>query len=54
MTLADILPWLNLLMLPGVSLLLRITRQLAVLETRQDEQARRLERIDSDLAELRM
>lgn len=48
----EVLPWLNLLSLPGLHLLVRITRQLAVLETRQEEHARRLDRIESDLLEL--
>lgn len=52
-TATDLLPWLNLLMVPAVGMLTKISAQLARLEAVQSEHARRLDRIDSDLAELR-
>lgn len=49
----DVLPWLNLLLLPCAGLLARISAQLAALEATQKEHARRLDRFESDLAAFR-
>lgn len=40
---SEVLPWLNLLLLPGVGLLLSINSRLAKLETRQEDHGRRLD-----------
>lgn len=47
MTVADLLPWLNLLMLPALGLLSRISGQLATLEAVQREHERRLNALDA-------
>lgn len=51
------LPWvslaLNLLLVPGVKMLMTITRQLTALQTLQGEHGRRLDRVDTDMGELR-
>lgn len=51
------LPWvslaLNALLIPGVAMLLKITNQLTALRTMQGEHARRLDRVDTDMGELR-
>lgn len=46
----EILPWLNLLLVPSVGLLLRITQQLATLESTQRDHARRLEWLEKRVA----
>jgi len=47
MTVADLLPWLNLLLLPALGLLSRISGQLATLEAVQREHERRLNSIEA-------
>lgn len=46
MTLADLLPWLNLLLLPCVGYLSSINSRLATIEARQTSFAGRLEKLD--------
>lgn len=43
---ADLLPWLNLLLLPCVGLLMQISSRLARLESTQHHHAARLQRLD--------
>ena len=43
---ADLLPWLNLLLVPAVGLLLSINSRLARLEATQAHHGNRLERLD--------
>lgn len=51
------LPWvslaLNVLLVPGVAMLLKITNQLTALSTMQDEHTRRLNKVDTDMGDLR-
>lgn len=51
------LPWislaLNALLIPGVGMLLSIKGQLTALQVMQGEHARRLDRVDTDMGELR-
>lgn len=49
----ELLPLLNLLALPVIGLLMKVTHQLATLTAIQQEHGRRLDRHDSDLGELR-
>lgn len=53
MTIGELIPWLNLLLLPTVGLLMSIREKLAALDVTTREHSRRLDRHDSDLAELR-
>jgi hypothetical protein len=46
MTVQDLLPWLNLLLIPAVSLLASINSRLARLEATQEHHAGRLEQLD--------
>lgn len=46
---AELLPWLNLLLVPVFGLVVKISASLARLEARQDEQGRQLERHDRQL-----
>ena len=46
MNVADLLPWLNLLLVPAIGLLLSINSRLARLETTQQHHSRRLQRLD--------
>lgn len=43
---AELLPWLNLLLVPVVGLLMQINSRLARLEATQDHHAKRLQRLD--------
>lgn len=43
---AELLPWLNLLLLPCVGLLMQISSRLAKLEATQDHHAGRLQKLD--------
>lgn len=43
---SEILPWLNVLLIPAVGLLVTINSRLARLEAVQDHHAARLEQID--------
>lgn len=43
---AELLPWLNLLLLPCVGLLMQISSRLARLESTQDYHAARLQKLD--------
>lgn len=52
MTVIELLPWLNLLLIPAVGLMLRVSNALTRLDTLQREHARRLDRIESDLIDL--
>ena len=52
MTIAEALPWINLLLVPLFGVVLKINHRLAVLETSQKDHARRLDRLESDLAGL--
>lgn len=51
------LPWislaLNVLLIPGVAMLMKITNQLTALQTMQGEHTRRLNEVDTDMGELR-
>jgi hypothetical protein len=49
---SEVLPWLNLLLLPAVGLLMRVSAQLATLAARQEDHARRLDRLESNWAAL--
>lgn len=42
----DLLPWLNLLLLPAIGLLMSINGRLARLETTQGHHANRLQKLD--------
>lgn len=46
MTLTELLPWLNLLLVPILGLAFSINSRLAILETTQASHAARLERLD--------
>lgn len=46
MTVADLLPYLNLLLIPAVTLLASINSRLARLETTQEHHSGRLEKLD--------
>lgn len=46
MTVADLLPWLNLLLVPAVGLLMSINTRLATLEAIQRNHAARLAKLD--------
>ena len=46
MTIAELLPWLNLLLVPAMGLLMSINTRLAQLETTQRAHAGRLEALD--------
>ena len=46
MTINDLLPWLNLLLIPCVGLLGSINSRLATLEATQQHHARRLQKLD--------
>ena len=46
MTITELLPWLNVLLLPATGLLLRVSGQLATLEAIQREHARRLDNLE--------
>ena len=54
---STLLPWvslaLNALLIPGVGMLMKITNKLTALQTMQGEHARRLDRVDTDMGELR-
>lgn len=56
-TLTALLPWasfaLNLLLIPGIRMLMTVTRQLTALSTTQVHHEKRLDKIDSNMAELR-
>ena len=54
MTVAELLPWVNLLLVPAVVLLNRITNQLATITAVQLEHERRLEVLDKHLLKERM
>tara|TARA_B100001250_G_scaffold210872_1_gene180965 strand:- start:557 stop:703 length:147 start_codon:yes stop_codon:yes gene_type:complete len=43
---AEVLPWLNLLLVPMVGLLIQINSRLARLEATQQHHAKRLQRLD--------
>lgn len=43
---AELLPWLNLLLVPAVGLLVTINSRLARLEATQQHHAKRLQRLD--------
>lgn len=43
---SEILPWLNLLLVPAVGLLMQINSRLARLESTQEHHAARLEQLD--------
>lgn len=43
---AEILPWLNVLLVPVVGLLMQINSRLARLEATQDHHGKRLQRLD--------
>jgi len=45
-TFLDMLPWLNLLLLPACGLLVTITKQLATLTAIQGEHGRRLDNLE--------
>lgn len=55
--LTALLPWislaLNLLLIPGIRMLITITSKLTQLQTLQGEHARRLDRVDTDMGHLR-
>lgn len=46
MTISELLPWLNLLLVPTVSLLVQINTRLARLEATTEHHAARLEQLD--------
>lgn len=46
MQVAELLPWLNLLLVPGTGLLMSINTRLAQLETTQRSHGARLEKLD--------
>jgi hypothetical protein len=46
MTVAELLPWLNLLLVPAMGLLLSINTRLATLEAIQRNHAARLQKLD--------
>lgn len=50
MTVTELLPWLNLTMVPAVGLLLKISHQLATLTAVQREHERRLTAIERKFA----
>lgn len=54
---STLLPWislaLNLLLVPGIRMLMTITNKLTALQTMQGEHGRRLDRVDTDMGELR-
>lgn len=49
----ELLPWLNLLLLPAVGMLWRISAKFARIEARQEHHAETLQRLDSDVGDLR-
>lgn len=49
----DWLPWLNLLLLPAVGLLVKVTFMLGSMKATQDAHEKRLDKVDSDVGELR-
>lgn len=49
---SEVLPWLNLLLLPAMGLLVRVSSQLATLTAVQAEHQRRLDRLESNWATL--
>ena len=52
-SLADLLPWLNVLIVPAVLMLVRLSFQLGQLVTTVKHQGEDIKRIDSDVGELR-
>lgn len=53
MNLHDLLPWLNVLILPALVILVRLSFQLGQLVTTVKHQGEDIKRIDSDVGELR-
>ncbi len=53
MSWADILPWLNVLIVPALVILVRLSFQLGQLVTTVKHQGEDIKRIDSDVGELR-
>ncbi len=53
MSWADILPWLNVLIVPTLVILVRLSFQLGQLVTTVKHQGEDIKRIDSDVGELR-
>ena len=49
----DLLPWLNVLIVPAIVLLVRVTFQLGQLVTTVKHQGEDIKRIDSDVGDLR-
>lgn len=52
-SLHDILPWLNVLILPALYMIVRVSFQLGQLVTTVKHQGEDIKRIDSDVGELR-
>ena len=46
MTIAEVLPWVNLLLVPAIGMLMRIQTALATIQAVQDEHKRRLDRLE--------
>lgn len=46
MNVIDLLPWLNLLLIPSITLLFSINQRLATLEATQLHHGRRLQKLD--------
>lgn len=44
---SELLPWLNLLLMPALGMLWRISTQLATLQAVQGEHSRRLDRLEA-------
>jgi hypothetical protein len=60
MTLADLLPWLNLLLVPMIGAtwhvagaLVKLKTEIVVLQTMHEEHQRRIGKLESNLGELR-
>ena len=53
MNATDLLPWLNVLIVPAVLMLVRLSFQLGQLVTTVKHQGEDIKRIDSDVGELR-
>lgn len=53
MSAPDWLPWLNLLLLPALGLMVKVTFMLGGMKATQDAHEKRLDKVDSDVGELR-